>query len=432
MPQIVTAIFDLGKTNKKFLLFDPAGVLVYSRSGNLKESRDEDGFPCEDLVLLREWMLECWKDIQEEADFEVRSLNFSAYGASLVYLDSRDRQTGPLYSYLKPLAPEWKEQICRTHGDSEDLAWATSSPSLDFLNSGMQLYWIKYARPELFHRIHTALHLPQYASWLFTARPANELSSLGCHTMLWDFHTRDYASWVKQEGLDRLFPSLTPGPWNGRTAYRSGSIPVGKGVHDSSAALIHYLKDMSPPFAILSSGTWGICLNPFSKQVLSRELLRKDCLQYISPQGSPVLASRFFLGHHHDEGCRLIARHFNVPLNFASEISPDFEPRILPLTTLENPSASFPGSWSAPYLYRDEQESYYFLLYWLARQQARQIALICGPEIRTLEISGGFSRNKLFLSLLGQTLPGWQFHSGEVPEASARGAALILDTQQYP
>ena len=51
MPVPVTLIFDIGKTNKKVLLFDKQYQLVFEASQQLEETTD-DGFPCEDVHSL--------------------------------------------------------------------------------------------------------------------------------------------------------------------------------------------------------------------------------------------------------------------------------------------------------------------------------------------------------------------------------------------
>ena len=51
------AIFDVGKTNKKLLLFDEGFHPIEAHSQAFPESVDEDGFPCEDLTQLNNWLL---------------------------------------------------------------------------------------------------------------------------------------------------------------------------------------------------------------------------------------------------------------------------------------------------------------------------------------------------------------------------------------
>ena len=64
MPLPVTLIFDIGKTNKKVLLFDKQYQLVYEASKQLEETTDEDGFPCEDVHALTAWVKESFQQIQ--------------------------------------------------------------------------------------------------------------------------------------------------------------------------------------------------------------------------------------------------------------------------------------------------------------------------------------------------------------------------------
>ena len=52
----VILIFDVGKTNKKVLLFNEQYRLVFEESKKFEEIKDEDGFPCEDVSALTEWV----------------------------------------------------------------------------------------------------------------------------------------------------------------------------------------------------------------------------------------------------------------------------------------------------------------------------------------------------------------------------------------
>ena len=50
----VILIFDIGKTNKKLLLFDEAYNMVYESIVQFQEIKDEDGFEGEDIIKLKE------------------------------------------------------------------------------------------------------------------------------------------------------------------------------------------------------------------------------------------------------------------------------------------------------------------------------------------------------------------------------------------
>ena len=52
----VTAVFDIGKTNKKFFLFDKDYQEVYREYIRFDEIKDEDGYPTENLEALQKWL----------------------------------------------------------------------------------------------------------------------------------------------------------------------------------------------------------------------------------------------------------------------------------------------------------------------------------------------------------------------------------------
>ncbi len=62
----ITVVFDIGRTNKKYILFDDNFKVVEEVSESLPETTDEDGFPTEDLNLLTEWVTSHWQKILEK------------------------------------------------------------------------------------------------------------------------------------------------------------------------------------------------------------------------------------------------------------------------------------------------------------------------------------------------------------------------------
>src|ERR1700712_3609607 len=98
----VIAIFDVGKTNKKLFLFDESYNIVFEKTARFTETVDEDGFACENLESLRLSVFESLSEVSKLKKFTIKAVNFSAYGASLVYLDKDGKPLAPLYNYLKP------------------------------------------------------------------------------------------------------------------------------------------------------------------------------------------------------------------------------------------------------------------------------------------------------------------------------------------
>ena len=184
MKQNVIAIFDIGKTNKKLFLFDEQYKLVYEQSQNFEETKDEDGFPCEDVHTLSKWIAQEFQDISSSEDFNIVGVNFSGYGASFVHVDDSGKPLTPLYNYLKPFPENLKDQFYKTYGGESVVAKQTASPVLGNLNSGLQLYRLKYEKPDVYAQIKYSLHLPQYLSFIISATATSDLTSIGCHTHL--------------------------------------------------------------------------------------------------------------------------------------------------------------------------------------------------------------------------------------------------------
>lgn len=412
----MTAIFDIGKTNKKVLVFDDALRVIFEKNEKLKEAIDDDGFPCEDVEVLTSWVRQSLEEVIETNKFEINKLNFSAYGASFVHLDRSGKPVTPLYNYLKPFPDDLREQFYDDYGPPELIAQQTASPTLGFLNSGMQLYWLKHAKPELFKRIAVSLHLPQYLSTVFTGYYFSDITSIGCHTQLWDFEKHQYHAWVTAEKLESLLPPTLPSKKRLPVQLGGRTIECGIGLHDSSAALIPYQKRFSEPFVLLSTGTWSIALNPFNHEVLTPAELAQDCLCYLSYEGTPVKASRLFLGHEHEEAVEELAIHFHLPEASFSQMK--FNPELMKKA---DPS---PGRSTA---YATAAEAYHALQLQLVNKQIHALNLVLTPDVRQLFVDGGFSQNDVFMNILAARLPGLDVYGASVPHASAGGAALVVE-----
>ena len=144
---------------------------------------------------------------------------------------------------------------------------------MGLLNSGLQLYFLKYSKPTIYEKVETALHLPQYLSFLISGKKYSDFTSIGCHTALWDFTKNDYHDWIKIEGIDRKLAPITTHAI--ATELPDGTL-VGVGLHDSSSALLPYSAEQNDPFMLISTGTWCINLNSFNQTPLLPRSARSD------------------------------------------------------------------------------------------------------------------------------------------------------------
>ncbi len=431
MPVPVVAIFDVGKTNKKLFLFDESYHIVYEKSEHFDEIADEDGDPCEDVGKLRTFIREGLEAANSLSEYTIRAVNFCSYGASFVHVDKTGKNIGYLYNYLKPYPSSLQEQFYRKYGGADVFSFQTASPMLGSLNSGLQLYRLRHEKPELFQQIKYSLHLPQYLSYLVTGKAFAEITSIGCHTGLWHFRNNAYHHWVKDEGILEKFPDLVPSDMVVQPNGHKHS--TGIGLHDSSSALIPYLVSFHEPFALISTGTWSISLNPFNPTPLTRQELACDCLCYLQYKGTPVKASRLFLGHFHDVEAERIANHFGQKKEryfslkydeqIAQTIDRTFDRNADVQAVLKEPRfASRDLSH-----FTDDVAAYYQLVFDLVVQQYTSTQLILrGSTVSKIFVDGGFGNNTVYMNLLAGFFPEMEVYASSVPQATAIGAALAI------
>ena len=309
----------------------------------------------------------------------------------------------------------------------------TASPVLGNLNSGMQLYRLKYEKPEVFDKIKYALHLPQYLSYILSSAIGSDITSIGCHTNLWDFQYNRYHKWVKQEGIDEKLPAILR--CTEVAGYTNDNIPAGAGLHDSSAALIPYLTSFTEPFILLSTGTWCISLNPFNHAQLTNNELNQDCLCYLSYEGKPVKASRLFAGYEHEQQVKRLSSYFNKSSDYFSSVicDTDLLHKLKPgkkntvkmnVQTMVGQSVFAERKLDG---FRNYEEAYHQLIVDLIDQQIKSTNLVLkGTAVKRIFVDGGFSKNAIYMYLLAEAFPSIEVYAASVAQASALGAALAM------
>ncbi|WP_017259647.1 FGGY-family carbohydrate kinase [Pedobacter arcticus] len=430
----VIAIFDIGKTNKKLFLFDEDYKIVFERTARFIETKDEDGDTCENLESLRLSVFDSLHEVLRNKQYDIKAINFSTYGASLVYVDENGKPLAPLYNYLKEYPEALKKQFYDSYGGEEKVAVSTASPVLGSLNSGMQFYRVKYEKPELFDKIKYALHLPQYMSSIITGEMHSDITSIGCHTNFWDFEKQDYHEWVYAEGLIDKLPPIFPGDDVMHSTFPSENYLTGVGLHDSSAALIPYIESFKEPFILLSTGTWCISLNPFNNQPLTKAELDKDCLCYLSYQAKPIKASRVFSGFEHEQEVKRIAEYFdtNVSKYKSTKLLLSIIKQYLPkdkladyFDTLNDGDLKFTDKQLSDFA--DDEKAYHYLIFTLVFKQYKSTQLVLkNTSVKRIFVDGGFSKNQIFMNLLAMVFPDIEVYAASMAQATAMGAAVAI------
>jgi len=428
-----TLVFDIGKTNKKAFIFTEDHQEVWKEYARFEESQDEEGFPCDDLAAIEAWINHILETTLSKKKFSIKAINFSTYGASWVHIDKSGQVITPLYNYLKPYPEELLADFYTKYGDQLKLARETASPPLAMLNSGLQLYWLKYRQPEVFKRIRWSLHFPQYLSYRLTGLPLSDYTSIGCHTTLWNFERQDYHSWVYAEGLDQLLAPIVMTNTSISRLLLGRKVKIGVGIHDSSAALLPYLMSDKKPFLLISTGTWSISLNPFNNDSLDSEELQADCLSFLQIDGRPVRAARLFLGAEYKLQIHQLQAYFGTEKDAHKYVK--FDEKTYAKTNRSRYYFSFEyltTPWKQPKKSRLDKfdgfkEAYYQLIKELVELQVVAARLAIGKtSINKLYIDGGFADNELYVQMMARHFRGVKLRTTQSPLGSSLGAAMAV------
>lgn len=432
----VIAVFDIGKTNKKILLFDQNLKLVFQQEQILEEIKDDDGFACDDIDKIEKWMIDTVKNLVAGKEYNIKAVNFATYGASQAYLDENGRRLTPVYNYLKPMPPSVLEGFYDKYGGVEEFCRKTASPAMGMLNSGLQTLWLKKEKPAVYAKVKIVINFPQYLSYCFTGKILSEYTYLGCHTSLWDFDRMQYHTWLKDFGISLPEP-MESGITN-PIQIEGKKVEIGIGIHDSSASLVPYFTVSKDPFVLLSTGTWFVVMNPFNGEPLTAEQLRSNGLAYLSVYKKPVKSSLLFLGFVHQVNAKNISDFFCVEEDFFKKVKID-EALLKKLLTTDQ--IFFKKGIPTDHVDKEvdlEQfgtagEAYHQMVVDLVRIAVDAFKMVLAKDDTTkiVYISGGFARNTIFTRLMATLLPGKKVYTSEIDNATALGAALAIWKNAY-
>ncbi|MEL6618131.1 MAG: FGGY-family carbohydrate kinase [Pseudomonadota bacterium] len=295
------AVIDIGKTNAKLALVDRDTLTEIAVITQANTVRPGPPWPHFDVEGHWTFLLDGLRDFH--AAHGIDAISVTTHGACAALLDRTGDLAAPILDY--------------EHAGPDDLAVAynairppfseTGSPRLaGGLNIGAQLFWQFQVDPDLKARTHQIVTYPQFWGAKLTGVTATDVTSLGCHTDLWNPHAGKFSGLVASLGIaDKVAPVRKPsdilGPVLPHIAARTGlppDTPVLCGIHDSNASLLPYVLGRTPPFSVISTGTWVIAMSIGGKPVrLDPDL---DTLINVTALGQPAASARFMGGREHD------------------------------------------------------------------------------------------------------------------------------------
>lgn len=275
---------------------DAGAIEVLSTADRSSAVLTEGPYPHLDIEGTWSWMLAALRDTGHASTISccVVATHGAAFalldGLSLVFpvMDYEFDGFGPIGERYDVLRGEFNE---------------TFSPTLPFgLNAGRQIFWLQEHEPESFARVTAIAPYPQYLASRLCGIVASEVSSLGSHTDLWQPKNGDYSKLVRsQDWLSRM-PAIRHawdrlGKIRPEVVMSTGLNPecdVLCGVHDSNASYLCHLEADKPGDAVVSTGTWVICMAPAAQlDSLDREL---DTLSNVDVLARPLPCARFMGG----------------------------------------------------------------------------------------------------------------------------------------
>ncbi|OWV70660.1 carbohydrate kinase [Rhizobium sp. R634] len=417
------AVLDIGKTNAKVVVLDSetgAEIAVLKRPNVTIKTGP---YPHYDIEALWSFALDALKSLARDPGFD--AISITTHGAAAALLGRDGALAMPVIDYEH----EYPEAIRDAYTALRPSFGETFSPRLAMgLNVGAQLHYQKSAFPEEFAKVTDILTYAQYWTARLTGVAANELTSLGCHTDLWNPRTGSYSSLVDTLGIRDLMAPIRSafdaiGPVLPEIAAELGlaaPVPVYCGIHDSNASLLPHLIHREAPFAVVSTGTWVINFGVGGN--LDHLDPKRDALANVDAYGRAVPSSRFMGGREFEI---LSAEIGPVDEKSAqAAIGPVIDKGIMLLPNIAPGSGPFPGKTSrwigAEAASREERHAAACL--YLALMTDACLGLIGAKGAVIVE--GPFALNETYLTLLA-ALAGREIIALPGTTGTSQGAALL-------
>lgn len=415
------AVLDIGKTNAKVVVLDSAtGAEIAVRKQPNTVIRD-GLYPHYDIEALWSFALASLKAFASEPGFD--AISITTHGAAAALLGADGKLAMPVIDYEH----EYPQEIRDAYDALRPSFTETFSPRLSMgLNIGAQLHYQKMAFAEEFVKVATILTYAQYWSARLTGVAANEATSLGCHTDLWNPKADTYSSLVDTLAIrDRMAPIHSAFDALGHVlpdiAAEIGlSVPVYCGIHDSNASLLPHLVGREAPFAVVSTGTWVINFGVGGD--LDHLDAKRDALANVDAYGRAVPSSRFMGGREFEI---LSAEIGQVGDAEAKAVIADVVAKgIMLLPNVAPGSGPFPGKVSrwinAQATSREERYAAACLYLALMTEACLGLIGARGPVI----VEGPFALNEAYLSLIA-AITGRDTMALPGSTGTSQGAALL-------
>ncbi|UTA48351.1 L-fuculose kinase [Simiduia sp. 21SJ11W-1] len=432
-----TLVFDIGKTHVKLCVVSP-GLATLAARETKNRVISQGLYPHADTDGIWQWFCEQALELNEL--YPIDSLNITTHGATAACVDTRTgRLALPVLDYeFTGLTDE--PHIEEHYQQTRDPFALTHSPSLPAgLNLGRQLHWLAKQFPQEFERADALLMYPQYWFWRLTGECCSEVTSLGCHTDLWQPQARTFAPMVKRLGWAAKLPPVKSAQHFAQplaeVCQSAGLKPECKvfaGIHDSNASYWrHKAGAGGAPFTVISTGTWSIVMSAATPPDSLIE--SHDMLANVDVNGTPVACARFMGGREYEAICKLT--HAPLAQNSEPEEVDQRMQQLLASNTLALPAFAEAGGPFTQHRGRIQGE--------LAAGSGNCLAslycaLMLDYQLDALQsqgdiiIEGAFLKNTLLCKLLAQLRAPQPILLSEDDTGTVTGCAMLARDNQLP
>jgi sugar (pentulose or hexulose) kinase len=416
------AVIDIGKTNAKLALVDLdtlGEVAVLTRPNTVLAGPP---YPHFDVEGHWAFVLDGLKRLHKAHG--VDAISITTHGASAALLDKDGALASPILDYEHPGPDELGAEYDGLRPEFAE----TGSPRLPGgLNLGAQIFWQFRRDGDLRGRTRHVVTYPQYWGFRLTGVAATDVTSLGCHTDLWNPHKDAFSRLVEtldiadkmapaRHSADVLGPIL---PDVARFTGLSAQTPVATGIHDSNASLYPHIRARAEPFSVVSTGTWVVAMS-VGGQAKTLDPAR-DTLINVNAEARPVPSARFMGGREYD----LATQGVKVPSDDRA-VQQVIREGIMLKPSLVPGTGPFPGSRSSwigrePVVGSALREA--AVSFYLASMTGVCLELV--GHAGDIVVEGPFARNRAFLGFLAGASGSPVFASPSATGTSS-GAALLM------
>ena len=304
MQRELTAVLDIGKTLSKLSLWGKGGELIDRRVHKNAPIDAGLGYRALDTSGTQTWMISALADFAQQG--LVTAIVPVAHGAAAAVLRDGMLAAPPIDYETQPC-----DRIVETYREQRDEFAITGSPLLPVaLNLGLQLHLLEDLSPNLLDSSAQIVTYPQYWAWFLSGVAATEVTSLGCHSDLWQPSVGKPSPLAHARGWARRLAPLRPagavlGVIRPELAEATGlprNLRIFCGLHDSNAALLAargFPGVEGHETTLLSTGTWFVAMRTPALNVdmpIAALDEHRDCLVNVDAEGRPIPSARFMGG----------------------------------------------------------------------------------------------------------------------------------------